>query len=99
MSRHLVEVVGPQGTIHVVVGWDRPLGEFFIQLWVKEDDEAPLACSLDAPALDWCRADTLVGWLAERGLALPAPILAAVVEDAAHNVGNRVVVHASAKEN
>lgn len=96
MSRHLIDLRGPAGPVHVVLGWDRPLAEFFVQLWADGDAELPSHDSLHTADADWRYFETLAAWLHQHGLALPEHVATEVLADAAKNIGNRVVLHSPA---
>ena len=97
MSRHHLRTARGAGPVLVVMGYDRPLHEFFLQLW-NDDPEAeadePAYSSLAEPAADWHDIATLVQRLEELDVAVPRSMIDAVVADSVHRAGNRIVEHA-----
>ena len=97
MSRHHLHTVRDGRPWLVVMGYDRPLSEFFLQLW----DDAPGAdaeepaynSSLHEPAADWRDIATVVQRLADFGLQVPSSMIDSVIVDAALRAGNRIVEH------
>jgi hypothetical protein len=97
MSRHHLRTARGASRVLVVMGYDRPLHEFFLQLWDEgpgaEADE-PAYSSLDEPAADWRDIATVVRRLEELDVAVPRSMIDAVVADSVHRAGNRIVEHA-----
>ena len=78
----------------VVMGYDRPLNEFFLQLWDDgpgADADEPAYSSLDEPAADWRDIATVVRRLEELG------VRGAALDDRRgrrrRRAGNRIVEH------
>lgn len=97
MSRHHLRTVRGASPLLVVMGYDRPLNEFFLQFWDDSpgsDAEEPAYSSLDEPAADWCDIATVVRRLEELGIAVPRSMIDAVVADSVNRAGNRIVEHA-----
>ena len=97
MSRHHLRTVRAGSPLLVVMGYDRPLNEFFLQLW--DDDpaaeaEEPAYSSLDEPETDWRDIATVVRRLEELAVPVPRSMIDAVVADSVHRAGNRIVEHA-----
>ena len=97
MSRHHLRTTRGAGPVLVVMGYDRPLNEFFLQLWddgPEADADEPTYSSLDEPAADWRDIATVVRRLEELDVAVPRSMFDAVVADSVHRAGNRIVEHA-----
>ncbi len=97
MSRHHLRQVRAGSPLLVVMGYDRPLNEFFLQLWDDGsggDAEEPAYSSLDEPAADWRDIATVVRRLAELDVPVPHSMIDAVVADGVQRAGNRIVEHA-----
>jgi hypothetical protein len=97
MSRHHLRTVRGTSPLLVVMGYDRPLNEFFLQLWhdgTLADAEEPAYSSLDEPAADWRDIATVARRLQELGVAVPRSMIDAVVADSVQRAGNRIVEHA-----
>lgn len=97
MSRHHVRTaLGGVPTL-VVMGYDRPLNEYFVQLWVDDpgaDDDEPSYSSLDEPGADWRDIATVVQKLDDLGVQVPRSMIDAVIADGVQRAGNRIVEHA-----
>jgi hypothetical protein len=55
MSRHHLRTARGASPVLVVMGYDRPLNEFFLQLWddgPEAEADEPAYSSLDEPAAD-----------------------------------------------
>ncbi|MBN9206170.1 hypothetical protein [Methylibium petroleiphilum] len=97
MSRHHLRTAVAGVPTLIVMGYDRPLNEYFLQLWVDgpgPDADEPTYSSLDEPAADWRDIGTVVRKLGELGIQVPRSMIGAVVNDAACRAGNRIVEHA-----
>lgn len=98
MSRHHLRTVRGANPVLVVMGYDRPLNEFFLQLWDDSpgaDADAPAYSSLDEPAADWRDIATVVRCLEDLGVQVPRSMIDAIIGDGVHRAGNRIVEHAS----
>jgi hypothetical protein len=97
MSRHHLRTVRGASPVLVVMGYDRPLNEFFLQLW-DDDPEAeadePAYSSLDEPEADWRDIATVVRRLEELAVPVPRSMIDAVAADGIQRAGNRIVEHA-----
>lgn len=81
----------------VVMGYDRPLNEFFLQFWDDgpgADAGEPAYSSLDEPAADWRDITTVVRRLEAFDVTVPRSMIDAVLADSVHRAGNRIVEHA-----
>ena len=97
MSRHHLRTVVAGASTVVVMGYDRPLNEYFLQLWADSpgpDADEPTYSSLDEPAADWRDIGTVIRKLGELGVQVPGSMIDAVVTDAVVRAGNRIVEHA-----
>lgn len=97
MSRHHLRTARGTSPLLVVMGYDRPLNEFFLQLWDDAPDaeaDEPAYSSMDEPAADWRDIATLVRRLEELDIPVPRSMIDAVVADGVQRAGNRIVEHA-----
>lgn len=97
MSRHHLRTARGASPVLVVMGYDRPLNEFFLQLWddgPEAEADEPAYSSLDEPAADWRDIATMAQRLVDLGVAVPRSMIDAVVADSVHRAGNRIVEHA-----
>lgn len=97
MSRHLYDCKWNDQPIQVVVGYDRPLKNFFLHIaWLNESTGAPMAyvSELDL-AYDPDDLHSIRKFLDKVRISTPEPLWTEVAHDAALNVGNRVVRHLS----
>lgn len=97
MSRHHLRMVRGTSPLLVVMGYDRPLNEFFLQLWddaPNTEAEEPAYSSLDEPEADWRDIATVVRRLEELDVPVPRSMIDAVVADGVQRAGNRIVEHA-----
>lgn len=97
MSRHHLRTVRGTSPLLVVVGYDRPLNEFFLQLWddgLEAAADEPAYSSLDEPEADWRDIATVVRRLDELAVPVPRSMIDAVFADSVHRAGNRIVEHA-----
>lgn len=97
MSRHYFDCHCKGQPVQVVIGYDRALREFFLQIVSRHsaegsDDSSYLYASIADPAfcgdLEACR-EVLEGF----GIVPPESVLQAVRADAEGNVGNLVIRH------
>ena len=96
MSRHHLRTTRGASPVLVVMGYDRPMNEFFLQLWddgLEAEADEPAYSSLDEPAADWRNIATVVQRLEELDVAVPRSMIDAVVADCVQRAGNRVVKH------
>jgi hypothetical protein len=97
MSRHHLRTVVAAVPMVVVMGYDRPLDEYFLQLWADgpgADADEPTYSSLDEPAANWRDIDTVIRKLGALGVRVPGSMIDAIVTDAVSQAGNRIVEHA-----
>jgi len=97
MSRHHLRTVRNGSPCIVVTGYDRPLNEFFLQIWDDgpgTDADEPAYSSLNEPAADWRDIATALRRLGELGVEVPRSMIDAVVADSVRRAGNRIVEHA-----
>tara|TARA_B100001105_G_scaffold99112_1_gene79202 strand:+ start:451 stop:762 length:312 start_codon:yes stop_codon:yes gene_type:complete len=93
VSQHLATVQLNGRTVEVLAGFDRRLGDYFLQVHGKRN--TVIYTSLREPLLDWTAIATLRGKVAELGLQLPSTILGEVESDGLRLAGNRIVRHAA----
>ncbi len=99
MSRHYFDTEYKTLPVQVILGYDRPLDEFFMQvkhLDMKnvEDEDLPFVyATIDDPQHDPTEFDYCRRKLVELGVTIPETMFAAVMNDAANRVGNYEVVH------
>lgn len=96
MSRHYIRLMHEGRAVLVVAGYDRPLRELFLQVFLYRenqptDEDDILYDSLHEPALDWTMISTLTGKLHALGIEVPASQIEAVHSDQCFNAGNIVV--------
>lgn len=97
MSRHHLRTAESGVPTLVVMGYDRPLNEYFLQLWADgpgADADEPTYSSLDEPAADWRDIATVIRKLGDLGVQVPRSMIDAVVADGVQRAGNRIVEHA-----
>jgi hypothetical protein len=78
------------------MGYDRPLDEFFLQIWddgPAADADEPAYSSLYEPAADWRDIATVLQRLGDLGVQVPRSMIDAVVADSVRRAGNRIVEH------
>lgn len=98
MSQHSTPTRYCDQKVVVVVGYDRPLNDLFLQVLSDEhaypsQEEQVLYSSIREPGLDWTDINTVSAKLAELGIEVPDSLLEAVYLDQIFHVGNLVVRH------
>jgi hypothetical protein len=91
MSQHLATATLDGHPVEIVAGFDRRLGDYFLQVIDERNDM--LYTSLQEPLLDWTDIATLRTKVAELGLRLPAQLVDEVEGDGRRRAGNRIVRH------
>lgn len=91
MSRHLATATLDGRTVEVVAGFDRRLGDYFLQIVDEQDDM--LYTSLQEPGLDWTDIATLRAKVVGLGLQLTEQLVEEVEGDGLGRAGNRIVRH------
>ena len=91
MSQHLATATLDGHPVAIVAGFDRRLGDYFLQVIDERNDV--LYTSLRDPLLDWTDIATLRTKVAALGLRLPAKLVDEVEGDGRRRAGNRVVRH------
>jgi hypothetical protein len=91
MSQHLATATLDGHPVEIVAGFDRRLGDYFLQVIDERNDM--LYTSLQEPLLDWTDIATLRAKVAELGLRLPAQLVDEVEGDGHRRAGNRIVRH------
>jgi hypothetical protein len=97
VTRHCLRTVCDGRPWLVVIGYDRPLNQYFLQLWDGAADQ-PAYSSLEEPAADWRDIATVLQRLRERGIEVPCSMTDAVTADCAMPAGNRIVEHSPSGE-
>jgi hypothetical protein len=91
MSQHLATATLDGRPVEIVAGFDRRLGDYFLQVIDERNDM--LYTSLQEPLLDWTDIATLRTKVAELGLRLPPQLVDEVEGDGRRRAGNRIVRH------
>lgn len=91
MSQHLATATLDGRPVEIVAGFDRRLGDYFLQVVDERNDM--LYTSLQEPLLDWTEIATLRVKVADLGLQLPTQLLDEVGADGLRRAGNRIVRH------
>jgi len=91
MSQHLATATLDGHPVEIVAGFDRRLGDYFLQVFDERNDM--LYTSLQEPLLDWTDIATLRAKVAELGLRLPAQLVDEVEGDGRRHAGNCIVRH------
>ena len=91
MSQHLATATLDGRLVEIVAGFDRRLGDYFLQVIDERNDM--LYTSLQEPLLDWTDIATLRVKVADLGLQLPTQLLDEVEADGLRRAGNRIVRH------
>lgn len=97
MSQHYYASTDSQGTpVHVLAGWDRPLGHFFLVVSAvnrsADDEDGPIYSNLDDPHGGHSQVDDFSyyqGVLSRLGITVPAAMIEAIEQDGVNNTGNR----------
>lgn len=98
MSRHHIRLMHQGQPVLVVAGYDRPLHEFFLQVFLCQEsgpagDDDIVYDSLPEPSLDWTVIGTLTDKLTALGIGVPEKLIEAVYLDQRFTTGNVVVWH------
>jgi hypothetical protein len=92
MSRHFYDCTDSRGRpIRVQLGFDRPLQEFFMHIYLRGEHE-PLYASINDP-YDTRELAYYNQKLAELSLVVPLTLWLEAIDDAARNTGNRCAQH------
>ena len=98
MSRRLIRLRKDGRWLELVLGYDRPLQELFLQVAHADDageraDTSWIYDSAHEPHADWTRLATVCDALRRLGLVVPAEMLLAVWRDQRYQAGNLIVRH------
>lgn len=101
MTRRYFDTQHSTGPVRVILGYDRPLDEFFLQVARRprhEDDDIPdhdayVYLSLDDPHARTDDLEYFRAQLTALGLQIPESMFLAVTEDALDRVGNLIAEH------
>lgn len=97
MSQHIYNTTRKGSKVQVLMGWDRPLGGFFLVVEdLQTDDDCYLYSNLEDPTLVYCNGlPRNIAYfqvkLVELGLHVPDQMIQEIINDQKNNVGNRVV--------
>ena len=94
MSQHYFSTSHEGGPVTVLLGWDRPLGHFFMVIEkppVEEGDSQYLYSNLNEKNAFNRDLAYYKSKLAEFGLSVPAAMFEQIEKDQSLNVGNRMV--------
>lgn len=96
MSQHYFHTTRQGEAITVLLGWDRPLGHFF--LVVERQDPRPgqddyLYLNLEEPGAFDLELDHFKAKLDELGIAVPCAMFEQVTLDRERRIGNRMVTY------
>jgi hypothetical protein len=92
MSQHILKTEHEGKPVQLIIGWDRPLRQFFYSLQdLSPGAEDPvLGTSMMLNQSELHSLDPIIEDLKELGITPPAKMLEEVQADAANNVGNRI---------
>lgn len=95
MSQHYFNTLTQDGEpVSVLMGWDRPLGHFFLVVEKDTDDDEYLYSNLDDPQALFNRPLSYYREkLAILGIDVPDSMFVEIERDKAMNTGNRYVWH------
>lgn len=96
MSQHYFDTVHQGEPVTVLLGWDRPLGHYFMV--VERQEPAPgqedyVYINLDEPDAFELDLDHFKTKLTELGIEVPGVMFDQVTQDCLKGVGNRQVVY------
>jgi hypothetical protein len=91
MSRHLATATLDGRAVEVVAGFDRRLGNYFLQVLDEHDDM--LYTSLQEPSMDRTHIEILRAKVAGLALQLPAQLVDEVDRNGLLRAGNRIDRH------
>jgi hypothetical protein len=94
VSQHYFSTSTPDGQpVTVLLGWDRPLGQYFLVVELEQDGEEAndeyLYSNLDDPQAWRQPLEYYQGKLVQLGMQVPATMFQEVCCDQEFNVGNR----------
>ncbi len=92
MSQHVFLCPNDSGFYAVLMGWDRPLQQYFLVVYRASMDDEPIYSNL----YDDTSRPTLKYYLTkleELNIELPYPMVEELIQDAANNAGNKEVLH------
>ena len=94
MSQHFYKTTYKNRPVEVVMGWDRPLQEYF--LWVRYLDKKQQSFmwhNLDHDIKERYRLGTFLNVLAQFGISVPQTMILEVRKDGEFNTGNKQMTH------
>ncbi|WP_299314796.1 hypothetical protein [uncultured Halomonas sp.] len=95
MSQHHYQTRDHAGDpVHVLAGWDRPLGYFFlvVERETPEGEAEEVYSNLDDGGAGLSQVASFAYYrevLARLGIEVPAAMIEAIEQDKAHGIGNR----------
>lgn len=98
MSQHLCHSKYKGRPVAVLMGWDRPLQGFFLTVQEADGKQEYVYCNLDDDSLEEFGGlppsiEHFTAVLLQLGIDVPAAMVAAVLDDGANNMGNRLVMY------
>lgn len=100
MSQHVFETVCGEESVLVMMGWDRPLHGFFLEVSSLDSEDDELYSHMLDPDLVSCNGmseniEYFVEKLRFMEISVPDLMIQEVLSDALDNVGNRMVRYAA----
>lgn len=90
MSQHIVRSCFQGKPVSVMLGWDRPLGHYFLVI-AEEDADDPIYSNLDQPNAYDMTVEDLQAVLVDHQIDVPAVMFEQIQLDRQNRVGNRCV--------
>ena len=94
MSQHLLQTQYQGEPVTVILGWDRPLGDYFLVI-EREGADDPIYTNLDQHDAFGMSVEDLQAVLVDHQIVVPAVMFEQIQLDRAHRVGNRFVTYAA----
>lgn len=94
MSQHHFYTQHDSVITHVLMGWDRPLQGFFMVIEKEKDLDHPFWSNLSETDHPHPRTlNPFLEVLDQLSIAIPTPMIEALLEDQRSNTGNKQVIH------
>lgn len=97
MSQHILNTTMGLDPVQVLIGYDRPLGHFFLvvtRLHAAEDEDDLIYSNLDDPIAGLARdLNRYRDILNDLGIVVPETMLTNVLQDAVDRAGNKIVLY------
>lgn len=87
MSQYLLNIKNHPRIQQILIGWDRPLQQFFLVLYENPNQDSHYSNLLDDTPNKTLKY--FCSLLQEYGIQLPIGLITELKEDAANNVGNK----------